>query len=64
MGLVLYWLYDNDKPIGYGKLRHRLNNNLLELGDISGMSSGRRSEGKDMARGCWRSWSRKPMRRT
>lgn len=32
MGLVLYWLYDNDKPIGYGKLRHRLNNNLLELG--------------------------------
>lgn len=29
---TIYWLYDNDKPIGYGKLRHRLNDNLLELG--------------------------------
>lgn len=29
---TIYWLYDNDKPVGYGKLRHRLNENLLELG--------------------------------
>lgn len=29
---TIYWLYDNDKPIGYGKLRHRLNDNLLEIG--------------------------------
>lgn len=23
-----YWLYDNDKPIGYGRVRHCLNDNL------------------------------------
>lgn len=29
---TIYWLYHNDKPVGYGKLRHRLNEKLLELG--------------------------------
>ena len=25
-----YWLYDNDKPIGYGRIRHCLNENLSQ----------------------------------
>lgn len=25
-----YWLYDDEKPIGYGRLRHRLNDKLTE----------------------------------
>lgn len=29
---TIYWFYDNDRPIGYGKLRHRLNEKLLEHG--------------------------------
>lgn len=29
---TIYWLYHNGKPVGYGKLRHRLNEKLLELG--------------------------------
>jgi len=29
---TIYWLYHNDKPVGYGKLRHCLNEKLLELG--------------------------------
>lgn len=29
---TLYWLYVNDVPVGYGKLRHYLNANLLEQG--------------------------------
>lgn len=34
-GLVpqtIYWFYVDDRPIGYGKLRHRLNEKLLEHG--------------------------------
>lgn len=27
-----YWLYIDDKPVGYGKLRHHLNDNLRERG--------------------------------
>lgn len=61
---TIYWLYHNGKPVGYGKLRHRLNEKLLESGGISGMSSGRRSGGKDMANRCWRGSLRKPVRRT
>lgn len=29
---TLYWLYVDDKPVGYGKLRHALNDKLLERG--------------------------------
>lgn len=29
---TIYWLYENGIPVGYGKLRHRLNQSLLELG--------------------------------
>ena len=29
---TIYWLYHNGKPVGYGKLRHRLNEKLLESG--------------------------------
>ncbi|MNZ61935.1 Acetyltransferase (GNAT) family protein [compost metagenome] len=29
---TIYWLYVNEEPIGYGKLRHRLNEKLLERG--------------------------------
>ena len=29
---TIYWLYINDRPVGYGKLRHRLNEKLLEYG--------------------------------
>jgi len=25
-----YWLYDSDRPVGYGRIRHRLNENLAE----------------------------------
>lgn len=34
-GLVpqtIYWFYDHDRPVGYGKLRHKLNEKLLEHG--------------------------------
>jgi predicted acetyltransferase len=29
---TIYWLYLNDRPVGYGKLRHDLNEKLLESG--------------------------------
>ncbi|QOT11556.1 MULTISPECIES: GNAT family N-acetyltransferase [unclassified Paenibacillus] len=29
---TIYWLYHTGKPVGYGKLRHRLNEKLLESG--------------------------------
>ncbi|KGE17076.1 GNAT family N-acetyltransferase [Paenibacillus wynnii] len=29
---TLYWLYINERPVGYGKLRHFLNDSLLEHG--------------------------------
>ncbi len=29
---TIYWLYVNGKPVGYGKLRHNLNQNLLQHG--------------------------------
>lgn len=29
---TIYWLYVNGRPVGYGKLRHRLNEALLEQG--------------------------------
>ncbi|WP_231638633.1 GNAT family N-acetyltransferase [Paenibacillus sp. JCM 10914] len=34
-----YWFYDGERPVGYGKLRHRLNDNLLVHGGISVMPS-------------------------
>ena len=27
-----YWLYDDEKPVGYGRLRHRLNDKLAQTG--------------------------------
>lgn len=27
-----YWLYDDEKPIGYGRMRHYLNDNLSQTG--------------------------------
>ena len=27
-----YWLYDGDKPVGYGRIRHYLNDNLEQTG--------------------------------
>lgn len=29
---TIYWLYVDGRPVGYGKLRHRLNEALLERG--------------------------------
>jgi len=29
---TIYWLYINDKPVAYGKLRHHLNEKLMEYG--------------------------------
>src|SRR5689334_20701438 len=29
---TLYWLYVNDRPVGYGKLRHCLNEHLKQHG--------------------------------
>ncbi|GIP29400.1 GNAT family acetyltransferase [Paenibacillus sp. J23TS9] len=29
---TIYWMYINDRPVAYGKLRHKLNNKLLEYG--------------------------------
>ncbi len=29
---TIYWLYDHGKPVGYGKLRHYLNEYLLQYG--------------------------------
>ncbi|OZB96195.1 GNAT family N-acetyltransferase [Paenibacillus sp. XY044] len=29
---TIYWMYINDRPVAYGKLRHRLNERLLEYG--------------------------------
>lgn len=29
---TIYWFYHEDRPVGYGKLRHYLNENLLEQG--------------------------------
>jgi predicted acetyltransferase len=29
---TIYWLYVDDKPVAYGKLRHKLNEKLMEYG--------------------------------
>lgn len=29
---TIYWMYADDKPVAYGKLRHQLNDKLLEYG--------------------------------
>lgn len=29
---TIYWMYINDRPVAYGKLRHKLNDKLLEYG--------------------------------
>lgn len=29
---TIYWLYINDRPVAYGKMRHKLNQKLLEHG--------------------------------
>ncbi|MNO22111.1 Acetyltransferase (GNAT) family protein [compost metagenome] len=29
---TIYWMYINDRPVAYGKLRHKLKDNLLEYG--------------------------------
>ncbi|RYD04829.1 hypothetical protein N752_12955 [Desulforamulus aquiferis] len=30
--ITMYWLYIDGKPVGYGKLRHYLNDQLMEIG--------------------------------
>lgn len=35
---TIYWLYVNEKPVAYGKLRHRLNEHLLMHGGHVGYS--------------------------
>lgn len=41
-----YWLYDDDKPIGYGRIRHYLNENLEKTGGHIGYAIRSRERGK------------------
>ena len=41
-----YWLYDGDKPVGYGRLRHRLNQKLAESSGHIGYAIRRSERGK------------------
>lgn len=41
-----YWLYDDDKPVGYGRLRHFLNDKLRETGGHIGYAIRRTERGK------------------
>lgn len=48
---TIYWLYDGDKPVGYGKLRHRLNESLLEHGGHIGYVIRPSERGKGYGKG-------------
>ena len=41
-----YWLYDDDRPIGYGRLRHCLNDKLRETSGHIGYAVRRTERGK------------------
>lgn len=41
-----YWLYDDDKPIGYGRIRHYLNDNLEKSGGHIGYAIRSTERGK------------------
>lgn len=43
-----FWLYDGNEPIGYGRIRHYLNDNLKIQVGILGMLSGSPSEERVM----------------
>ena len=41
-----YWLYDDDKPVGYGRVRHYLNDNLSQTGGHIGYAIRSSERGK------------------
>lgn len=41
-----YWLYDNDIPVGYGRVRHYLNDNLEKTGGHIGYAIAKSKRGK------------------
>lgn len=41
-----YWLYDGDKPVGYGRLRHFLNDNLAQTSGHIGYAIRKSERGK------------------
>ncbi len=41
-----YWMYDGDVPVGYGRLRHYLNDNLRETGGHIGYAIASSKRGK------------------
>ncbi len=41
-----YWLYDGDKPVGYGRIRHYLNDNLEQTGGHIGYAIRSTERGK------------------
>ena len=41
-----YWLYDDDKPVGYGRIRHCLNENLSQTGGHIGYAIRSSERGK------------------
>ncbi|PES74603.1 GNAT family N-acetyltransferase [Bacillus cereus] len=47
---TIYWLYVDGKPVGYGKLRHYLNQNLLQHGGHIGYVIGPISRGNGYAK--------------
>ncbi|WP_121615449.1 GNAT family N-acetyltransferase [Virgibacillus halodenitrificans] len=47
---TIYWLYVNGKPVGYGKLRHYLNQHLLQHGGHIGYAIRPMDRGKGYAK--------------
>ncbi|WP_269053409.1 GNAT family N-acetyltransferase [Sporosarcina sp. G11-34] len=47
---TIYWLYANGKPVGYGKLRHYLSQNLLQHGGHIGYVISPINRGKGYAK--------------
>jgi predicted acetyltransferase len=47
---TIYWLYVDGKPVGYGKLRHYLNQNLLQNGGNIGYAIRPTDRGKGYAK--------------
>ncbi|WP_217587535.1 GNAT family N-acetyltransferase [Lentibacillus saliphilus] len=47
---TIYWLYVDGKPVGYGKLRHYLNQNLLQHGGHIGYVISPTNRGKGYAK--------------
>lgn len=41
-----YWLYDNERPVGYGRIRHCLNDNLALTGGHIGYAIRKSERGK------------------